>query len=134
MMLPTVLLLGALLFTGPVTARVTEVVDGDSLRVDASIWLGVTITTLVRLRGIDAPELNGHCIEEWQLALRARAVLTELAGTDVTLHAISHDKYAGRVVATVTNGDGQDLSAVLVTARLARPYIGGTRQSWCEQN
>jgi endonuclease YncB( thermonuclease family) len=49
------------LLEGPVTATVERVVDGDTLAVRAKIWIGHEIDVLVRLRGIDAPELRGDC-------------------------------------------------------------------------
>jgi len=46
---------------GPVLARVMTILDGDTLEVQARIWLGQAVTTRVRLDGIDAPELIGKC-------------------------------------------------------------------------
>ena len=47
--------------TGPVAAIVERVVDGDTLAVRARVWLGQDIHVLVRIRGIDAPELKANC-------------------------------------------------------------------------
>ena len=35
-------------------------------------------------------------------------------------------------IARVTTEAGDDLAALLIGARLARPYDGGTRQGWCD--
>ena len=43
-------------------------------------------------------------------------------------------KYAGRVVADVTLEDGRSLADILITADLARPYDGGTREGWCQDD
>lgn len=116
---------------GPVAAIVERVVDGDTLAVRAKIWLGHEIVVLVRLRGIDAPELRGACPAEIADANSAAAALALSVGSGpVTLRHIEGDKYFGRVVADVAGPQG-DLSAILLRAGLARSYEGGTRASWC---
>jgi hypothetical protein len=52
---------------GPVNAELLRVIDGDTIEVRARIWLGLDLTTRVRLSGIDAPELDGAC---WRNAKR----------------------------------------------------------------
>ncbi|MEZ5921166.1 MAG: hypothetical protein R3C60_07395 [Parvularculaceae bacterium] len=42
---------------GPVPARVERVVDGDTVRVAAEIWVDQTVSISVRLKDVDAPEL-----------------------------------------------------------------------------
>jgi endonuclease YncB( thermonuclease family) len=118
---------------GPVPAEVTGVIDGDTIAVRARIWIGQDVETRVRISGIDAPELRGACDSERALAMAARERLIELvAGGGVTLTGISNDKYGGRVLARVLNGDGVDVGDTLVAARLARAYTGGARASWCD--
>lgn len=118
---------------GPVVGRVLKVVDGDTLVVRARIWVGQDIEIKVRLNGIDAPELRGRCAAERALARRARDYLRGRIGTaPVRLHVIHYGKYAGRVLARVENGDGEDLARAMLAAGLARPYVGGPRKSWCD--
>lgn len=117
---------------GPVAAEVVRVVDGDTLAVRARIWLDQQVEILVRLDGIDAPELRGACADERRRAGAARAGLERLVQDgDVSLLAVRHDKYGGRVRATVLDADGRDLAQALIAADLVRPYAGGARQSWC---
>jgi len=117
---------------GPVAAMVERVVDGDTLAVRAKVWLGQEIVVLVRLRGIDAPELRGDCADEIARAGSAAAALASYIGAGpVTLRRIEGDKYFGRVVADVTAPVG-DLGALLVNRGLVRPYQGGARAPWCE--
>ncbi len=124
--------------TGPLTGRVVEVIDGDTLAVRVRIWLDNDVTTRVRLDGIDAPELRGACPEERKLARRAAAFLAARLSADaqggpaVRLHDVRYGKYARRVVARVETLAGEDLGAALLAAGLARPYDGGRRASWCE--
>ena len=124
-----------------IPAHVVRVVDGDTIEVRASIWPGHEVRVLVRLHGIDAPELNGRCPAERLKAAAARQLVRRLTrGRAVTLHGVRHGKYAGRVVARVTAGRvtagrvtarADDLATALLAAGLARPYAGGKRQGWC---
>lgn len=120
---------------GPVMAEIVRVIDGDTLLVTAHPWLGVMVTTRVRLGGVDTPERGGRagCPAESALAERAgaavRAALPE--GSVVSLSGIRSDKYGQRVVASVTLADGRDLSDLLLEAGYAVAYDGGRKRSWC---
>ncbi len=119
--------------TGPVRAIVEKVVDGDTLSVRAQIWLGQEINTLVRLTGVDTPELHGACKIEHELALRARSLVVAFVGNGgVLLLDINQDKYGGRVLARVSDTEGVDLADTLIEAGLARAYDGRSpRSDWC---
>ena len=117
---------------GPYAAAVEEVVDGDTLRVRVTVWLGQDLVVGVRVRGIDAPERRGACESERRRAAEATAALALLiAGEPVTLTHIEGDKYFGRVVADVRAGD-RNVAEELVRTGHARPYDGGARGGWCE--
>jgi endonuclease YncB( thermonuclease family) len=119
-------------FHGPVVASVNAVVDGDTLDVTAHVWLGLDVTSRVRIRGIDTPELHSRCAQEKALAEQARTKLIRLVGDSVQLSAVAWDKYGGRVDATVVNGAGADLAAAMIATGLAHPYDGkGERADWC---
>lgn len=123
---------GGEMLSGPVAAELIKVVDGDTLRVRARIWLGQEILVSVRLRGIDAPELRGRCGDEMQLARKARALVARETGAGgLVLSDISGGKYHGRVIARVRTAQGRDLAPLLLEAGLARPYDGGRRAGWC---
>ena len=116
---------------GPVPASVVRALDGDTLEVQAHIWLGLELTQHVRIRGIDAPELHSTCAMEREMAATARDRLATLAGDSIRLEQISNDKYGGRVDADVKSASGTDLRTAMIAAGLARPYNGGTRGDWC---
>ncbi len=114
-------------------AVVTKVVDGDTVGVRARIWLGQDVETLVRLRGIDAPELHSRCADERDRARDARDMLARrVDGQVVQLLDIGADKYGNRVVARLLTGNGQDLSRLLLDAGLAHVYDGGAKTPWCD--
>ena len=132
-------------FPPSIVADVVSVYDGDTLTVNAYPRPQMTIRTSVRVKGIDTPEINGQCEAEKQRANLARDVAKEMVGERVILQNIELDKrivlqnvqlgkYAGRVVADVILEDGRSLADILITADLARPYDGGTREGWCEDD
>lgn len=114
---------------GPVSAELLRVIDGDTLLVAAAPWPDQQITTYVRLRGVDAPEMHARCAmarNEAQAALTALAAL--VASSDkVSLSNISGDKYFGRVIAEVTLADGRDPAHELLSMGLVTAYDGGRK-------
>jgi micrococcal nuclease len=116
--------------SGAYRAQVLKVIDGDTVEARIHVWMGQEIVTRVRLAGIDAPEMNGACAAETDLARRARNRLMDLIGTSpVLLAEVRPDKYFGRVAARLVLGDGRDAGEVLGAEALAR--FGSRRFSWC---
>ena len=118
---------------GPVPAAVERVIDGDTVKVRATIWVGQEVDVAVRLAGVDAPELfHPKCAAEKARALKARSFVEGFfAGGEARLYDVHYGKYAGRVVARVENGAGKDLSSDLLAAGLAAPY--SARRGWCSE-
>jgi endonuclease YncB( thermonuclease family) len=121
---------------GPIEAVVVRVIDGDTVAVEARTWLDTTVETKVRLAGIDTPEKRprAKCAGEATLADQASALTRQMLppGAVVRLTQVEQDKYGGRVVARLASPDGRDVGKALIKARLARPYDGGTKSSWCK--
>jgi endonuclease YncB( thermonuclease family) len=63
---------------GPLAVKPLRVIDGDTFEGQLRIWFGQEVTTLVRLRNIDAPELKAQCEAEAKLAIEARTTLEEI--------------------------------------------------------
>ena len=120
---------------GPYPVEVLKVLDGDTFEARVRIWFGQEITTLVRIRGIDAPELKARCGDELRGALASRDALAELlASGRPQLHNIVLDKYGGRVVASIRvegTSEASDVAATMIASGWARPYNGGKRDAWC---
>jgi micrococcal nuclease len=113
-------------------AEVLRVLDGDTFEARVKIWPGMEITTRVRLRGIDAPEMKSRCDDERVKAEAARDALVRLLNEgSVGISGIGQDKYGGRVDADVSTARTADVSAALAERGLARRYAGGKRESWC---
>ena len=113
-------------------AQVLRVIDGDTFEARVRIWPGMDVTTRVRLRGIDAPELHARCEGERAQALAARDALKRiLAQGEVGVTQVGQDKYGGRVDASVSTGNTPDVSDAMLAGGFARPIHGGRRRSWC---
>jgi micrococcal nuclease len=110
---------------GPVEAELISVIDGDTLLVNARPWPQHTIAVLVRIRGIDAPEMKSKCKTARRAAERAKQALSQLATGRIRLTNISGDKYFGRIVADVTAEGDTDIGAAMIGSGLAHSYDGG---------
>jgi micrococcal nuclease len=104
----------------PLKAKVSRIIDGDTIEV----------TVKVRLRGIDTPELRGKCPSEIERAEAAKQAIAELAAGRVTLRKIGVDRY-GRLLATVRTREGKDIGSTLVNDGHARVWRG-KREEWCD--
>ncbi|MCD2178490.1 thermonuclease family protein [Rhizobium sp. C1] len=112
---------------GPIAADVLRVLDGDTVEVRAYPWPQQSVDVLVRLRGIDAPEIHSKCETEREKAEIARNRLSSMIGEQkhVLLTDIDGDKYFGRVVANLGLQDGEDAASTLILENLVLPYDGG---------
>jgi endonuclease YncB( thermonuclease family) len=107
-------------------------IDGDTFEARVDLWPGLTTVTRVRLRGIDAPELNGACAEEYRLAVAAADALRRMLDEGgVIIFNVGPDKYAGRVVADAATRRTANVSQALLAGGFARSYHGGRRGQWC---
>lgn len=117
-------------------ARVTNVVDGDTLDVEVFFCPCVGFCTLrIRLYGVDTPEMRPKEKDipdpeiralHIKYAIRARDAVQEIVfGKNVTVSIKCEDKYGGRYVGQVVvrNGVG-DLSQWLIEQEYGIPYDG----------
>lgn len=122
---------------GPVSAKVTKILDGDTVRITAEILPGHYVMTDIRIGEIDTPEKKGRakCDAEAALAEKASAATSNLIeGKTVLLYNVQFEKYGGRVLGDVRTENGSSAAQNLIDKGLAKPYGGGTKQSWCARN
>jgi len=118
--------------TGPISAKVIKVIDGNTIKVTAFPWPGLEAKASVRVDGVDTPEIRGKCDAEKQKAIEAREFVKGLIlGEVVQLENVKHGKYAGRVVAEVILDGGENLADKIIQQGLGREYHGGSREGWC---
>ena len=122
-------------FATPVLVK--YIIDGDTFVGDVLLSDGIEVLSVsIRLRNVDTPEIHGQCDEEVRRALYAKQRLSELVpeGSVVEIKNIKNDKYPGRIDANVYDFANRDVGLVLVNEKVGRPYSGGKRKSWCNQN
>ncbi len=105
----------------PYERRITCVVDGDTL------WYqGIKI----RLLDIDAPEVEGLCLNERQLAQFAKLELTRLLNTGlIRITYDGQDRY-GRHLATLLVREGE-VGPAMLAAGLAESFGQRSPSPWC---
>jgi endonuclease YncB( thermonuclease family) len=138
------LLLGASVVLAVPSARaerlvmpILRVIDGDTLVTRFPSLPKVLQEVHIRLAHVDTPESGdlARCWAERRLAAKAtdftRAAVK--AARKIQVEPISWDKYGGRFDAVVYL-DGVSLGDKLLKAKLAVPYDGGKRRSWCRKS
>lgn len=109
---------------------ITEVVDGDTLRLSCTEGRGGT----VRLVGFDTPETYrpGCAAEKARGEMAKRFLEAHLRQARVIRPDYQgKDKYKRLLVRLEV--DGTDLAQTMTNARLAVPYAGGKRIDWCRK-
>jgi len=112
-------------------SRIIKVIDGDTFRVDINELPDIIGKNIrIRILGIDAPEINGKCAFEKELAIKARDFVQMLLDNadSVVLKNLDRGNFF-RLLAEVIV-DGKNLGELLVAKDLAVRYQG-KKSSWC---
>lgn len=117
-------------FIPPIThGKVIKVYDGDTITIAAMLPYedSILYRFSVRINGIDCPEMRTKDKDEKKCALMAKSVIMEKAMDKIVLlENMQIEKY-GRILADVIC-DGESLGDILLNARLAIKYNGGTKK------
>ena len=118
-------------FIPPIThGKVIKVYDGDTITIGAMLPYkdSILYRFSVRINGIDCPEIRTKDKDEKKCAIMAKNLIMEKAMNKiVSLENVQTEKY-GRILADVIC-DGESLGELLLNARLAVKYGGGTKKS-----
>jgi micrococcal nuclease len=102
-------------------AKVTNIVDGDTIDVEVDLGFYVYHQLRLRLAGIDTPEMNSKILEERMSARAAKDYVTDrLLDKEVTLKTYKKDKF-GRFLADVFI-NGNNVNEELLATGLAKVY------------
>lgn len=107
-------------------ARVTNVVDGDTVDLDVDLGFGVTYSKRFRLMGINTPEIRTKDPEEKAAGFKAKARLEELTLDRRLVVRTTKDKPGkyGRILATLIDPENKiDINRQLLIEGLAKPYM-----------
>lgn len=126
---------------GPYRIAAPVAVDGDTIKGEIMLWPSPLISALVlvRVAGIDTPELRGNgqrVIPECEKVLaRAAMAFTQQwleRNHPVTITDVLSNKYGSRVDATVRGPSGNLLAGALLAAGHARiSSASEARKAWC---
>ncbi len=112
-------------FTYPISA--IRIIDGDTIEADVDLGFRIRQRQIIRLAGIDAPELRSKDAEERRRARSAKIalerMLVEWGPSEVVMHSTGLDKY-GRSLATIWASDGprwDEINALMVERGHAAP-------------
>ena len=114
------------------SVTVGTIVDGDTFFAEVSSDENPIGVYLVN---VDAPELNGKCQSEKDLAITAKQRLEELlpAGSVVEVkNAKETGKCHKRIRGNVILSDGRDVGEILIKENLGHSFDGVHRYSWCK--
>ena len=116
-------------------SEVTSIYDGDTFRVNIEGWPDIVGKRIVvRINGIDAPEMRGKCQEEKRLALQAKQFVVEKLrdAKTIEIRNMRRGKYF-RIIADVFV-DGKDLGEEMKAKHYAVEYHGGHKKmDWCRR-
>lgn len=115
--------------------KVLKVKDGDTVVMEAAFLPAPLKQELsIRILGVDTPEKapRAKCQSEADRGLAATEFTKKaVAGAkSIRVELVDWDKFGGRVLGDVYL-DGKRLSQLLIDNKLARPYHGEAKQSWC---
>jgi len=135
-LLLALLLFPTVAFANPYEYKVTRVIDGDTVQIEAPFLpkeLGNHLS--VRILGVDTPEKGFRAKCELENTKAVAATLftdNEVhAAKDIKVVIKGWDKYGGRILGDILL-DGITLSTKLIQKQYAVPYSGqGKKRDWC---
>ena len=109
------------------SARITQVLDGDTVRAAVRLGFNISADMTFRLLGIDAPEIRGP---EKPEGLRAKQALSDrILNQDVIIksHKDRPDKYGGRYLAEIFLSEQEgdpSINRWMIESGFAKEYSG----------
>lgn len=118
------------------TRKVTEIIDGDTIKVEMidESDLIADLEYSIRISGIDTPEIKTSSKCEKELGLKAKEFLKNLILTDRYINIINPawDKYGGRILAKL-EVKGQSIGDIMIKNGYAIVYNGDKKNKiWCK--
>ncbi len=105
-------------------AVLDRVIDGDTIVVDIDLGFRVRSKQILRLAGINAPELSSPDVQVHNAAVAAQCYLASLVrDQDLIVRTEKTEKY-GRWLAWITNASNLDVNQAMIDAGVAVPYDG----------
>lgn len=116
-------------------ATLKRVIDGDTIEVNIDLGFDVSINTIIRIKGVDAPETRTKRLIEKEAGLHVAKQLEEFLGDNVLyLKTYKNDKY-GRYLADVFVFVYDEIYSVaeeFIAYGRYHVYDGGKKQEWTD--
>lgn len=111
-------------------AKLVRVLDGDTVELDLDLGFHLTLRHIVRVWGIDCPELEGATAAAGEAAKAFTVAWFAACTGPLLVHTFKpnpEDKY-GRYLATIMRDEADPgLGCALQAAGMAVPYSGGKK-------
>lgn len=106
-------------------------IDGDTIKTKLAQLPAPLCKVSIRLGGIDSAEIHSTDAGVHLLAEQAADKLKSLIGDakTMTIANFAHDKYGGRIVATVIV-NGININQAMMQSGDVHEYTGGRKQAW----
>lgn len=113
-------------------AKVTHIVDGDTIDVELDLGFDITYKARIRFVGVNTPESRTRDLEEKALGLAAkdfvgRWLLEETGMNPIIETSLDKKGKFGRILGRIVNDEGVCLNDVLISEGIGTPYFGGKR-------
>jgi len=117
-----------------VYAKVVEVYDGDTCKINMYLHANILAKFTVRMMGYDCPEIKTKNSTEKKFATRSKTILSSLIlDKIVKLECLEFDKYGrilGRIVTKDENNNELDVNAFMINNHLGYSYEGDTKKNF----
>ncbi len=130
-----------LLFTPPAfsapyqyNAEIIRITDGDTFVARIKIFPQLEAVYDIRILTIDAPELQGKCVEEKTRAKQAKAYLQTLLPIGSKVQLVMNDRFDsfGRALAHVHHSEYGNIASRLIAENYAVMSVKGKKNNWCD--
>lgn len=119
-------------------ARYIRTLDADTHEFEITVWPQLTVTTKLRLNGIDTPETtwrasrecraienkHGNLAKDYTIGILEKAIFVKVTNVEL-------GKFAGRVLGNVKLSNGRFLKDELLSREYAVKYNGEEKPNWC---
>jgi micrococcal nuclease len=115
-------------------AKVVDVYDGDTCKVNIFLFENVLKKFTVRMMGYDTPEMRTKNLVEKKYGIRSKTILSNLVlNKIVKLECLEFDKYGrilGNIISKDKNNNDIHINNFMIENHLGYGYLGDTKKKF----